>query len=180
MVRLVQSLRPDLLKETHQFLAQTLEIEGSMREAERHYVEAQEWHSAVNMYRSNEMWDDAFRVAKFYGGISACKRVTIALLMAVGVLEGSKTLVKHGLVEAAIEHDFAFDLLRSCELRSTPAGFGISARRSHLRQDQADGNPAPAFHPRFDKSLVRPDPLADPPHRRPRGFAEFEAEFSNQ
>ena len=47
MVRLVQEHRPDLLKETHQFLAQTLEMEGSLREAEHHYVEAQEWHSAA-------------------------------------------------------------------------------------------------------------------------------------
>lgn len=117
MVRLVQEHRPDLLKETHQFLAQTLEMEGSLRDAERHYIDAQEWHSAVNMYRSNESWEDAFRVAKFYGGLSACKRVTIALLMAVGVVEGAKVLTKHGLVEAAIEHatengafDMAFEL----------------------------------------------------------------------
>jgi len=117
MVRLVQEHRPDLLKETHQFLAQTLEMEGSLRDAERHYIDAQEWHSAVNMYRSNEAWEDAFRVAKFHGGIAACKRVTIALLMAVGVVEGSKVLVKHGLVEAAIENaaengafDMAFEL----------------------------------------------------------------------
>eukprot|EP01041_Mallomonas_annulata_P001132 gene1132-2194_t len=117
MIRLVQEHRPDLLKETHQFLAQTLEMDGSLREAEHHYVEAGEWHSAVNMYRSNEMWDDAIRVAKFYGGINACKRVTIALLMAVGVAEGSKHLIKHGLIEAAIEHatengafDMAFEL----------------------------------------------------------------------
>ena len=117
MVRLVQEYRPDLLKETHQFLAQTLEMEGSLREAEHHYVEAQEWHSAVNMYRSNELWDDSFRVAKFYGGIAACKRVTIALLMAVGVVTATKTLTQHGLVEGAIEHsaengafDIAFEL----------------------------------------------------------------------
>lgn len=117
MIRLVQEHRPDLLKETHQFLAQTLEMEGSLREAEGHYVEAQEWHSAVNMYRSNELWDDSIRVAKFYGGINACKRVTIALLMAVGVVEGAKYLTKNGLVEAAIEHatengafDMAFEL----------------------------------------------------------------------
>ena len=117
MIRLVQEHRPDLLKETHQFLAQTLEMETKYSEAERHYVEAQEWHSAVNMYRSNELWDDSIRVAKFYGGINACKRVTIALLMAVGVVEGSKYLSKHGLVEAAIEHatengafDMAFEL----------------------------------------------------------------------
>lgn len=113
MVRLVQEHRPDLLKETHQFLAQTLEMEGSLRDAEQHYVEAQEWQSAVNMYRSNELWDDAIRVAKFYGGINACKRVTLALLMALGVVEGAKYLTKHGLVEAAIEHateNGAFDM----------------------------------------------------------------------
>jgi intraflagellar transport protein 172 len=116
-VRLVQEHRPDLLKETHQFLAQTLEMEESLRDAENHYVEAQEWQSAVNMYRSHELWDDAIRVAKFYGGINACKRVTIALLMAVGVAEGCKYLTKHGLVEAAIEHasengafDFALEV----------------------------------------------------------------------
>lgn len=117
MIRLVKDQRPDLLKETHQYLAQTLEVEGSLREAEHHYVEAQEWHSAVNMYRSNELWDDAIRVAKLYGGTNACKRVTIALLMAVGIPEGNKYLTKHGLVEAAIEHasensafDMAFEL----------------------------------------------------------------------
>lgn len=113
MIRLVKEYRADLLKETHQFLGQTLEMEGSLREAEGHYVEAQEWHSAVSMYRSNELWDDAIRVAKFYGGVGACKRVTIALLMAIGVVEGTKYLTKHGLVEAAIEHateNGAFDM----------------------------------------------------------------------
>lgn len=123
MVRLVQEHRADLLKETHQFLAQTLEMDGSLREAEHHYVEAQEWHSAVNMYRSNELWDDAIRVAKFYGGINACKRVTIALLMAIGVIEGAKYLTKHGLVEAAIEHaseNGAFDLALELASHSLP------------------------------------------------------------
>jgi intraflagellar transport protein 172 len=117
MVRLVREHRPDLLKETHQFLAQTLEMEGSLRDAENHYVEAHEWQSAVNMYRSNELWDDGIRVAKFYGGINACKRVSLALLMAVGVSDGVKYLTKHGLVEAAIEHctesgayDMAFEI----------------------------------------------------------------------
>lgn len=127
MVRLVSDHRPDLLKETHQFLAQTLEMEGSLRDAEHHYVEASEWHSAVNMYRSNELWDDAIRVAKFYGGINACKRVTIALLMAVGVVEGAKYLTKQGLVEAAIEHatengafDMAFELAQHSMPKKMP------------------------------------------------------------
>lgn len=49
MVRLVAKHRPDVLKETHQYLAQQLEMEGSLKEAEHHYAEAGEWLSAVNM-----------------------------------------------------------------------------------------------------------------------------------
>lgn len=49
MVRLVGKHRPDVLKETHQYLAQQLEMEGSLKEAENHYAEAGEWLSAVNM-----------------------------------------------------------------------------------------------------------------------------------
>eukprot|EP00595_Chromulina_sp_UTEXLB2642_P000435 CAMPEP_0196761570 /NCGR_PEP_ID=MMETSP1095-20130614/859_1 /TAXON_ID=96789 ORGANISM="Chromulina nebulosa, Strain UTEXLB2642" /NCGR_SAMPLE_ID=MMETSP1095 /ASSEMBLY_ACC=CAM_ASM_000446 /LENGTH=1006 /DNA_ID=CAMNT_0042111301 /DNA_START=2197 /DNA_END=5217 /DNA_ORIENTATION=+ len=117
MIRLVKDYRPDLIKETHQFLAQHLEMEGSLKDAENHYVEANEWQSAVNMYRTNELWDDAIRVSKMYGGLAASKRVTIALVMAVGTKEGLKYLTKHGLVEAAIDHatengayDIAFEL----------------------------------------------------------------------
>lgn len=49
MVRLVAKHRPDVLKETNQFLAQQLEMEGSLKDAEHHYAEAGEWLSAVNM-----------------------------------------------------------------------------------------------------------------------------------
>ena len=42
--------RKDLLKETHLHLAQQLEMEGNLREAESHYCESGEWQSAVNMY----------------------------------------------------------------------------------------------------------------------------------
>lgn len=49
MVRLVAKHRPDVLKETHQYLAQQLEMDGSLKEAEHHYAEAGEWLSAVNM-----------------------------------------------------------------------------------------------------------------------------------
>lgn len=121
MIRLVQAHRPDLLKETHQFLGQSFEIEGNLKEAEHHYVEGGEWQSAVNMYRSNDLWDDAIRVAKFYGGVAACKRVSISLLVAVGVAEGAKLLSKHGLVETAIDnaaetgaYDIAFELAGIC------------------------------------------------------------------
>ena len=120
MVRLVATHRKELLKETHQFLAQHLEAEGNLRDAEHHYCEAGEWLSAVNMYRSNDMWEEAIRVAKLCGGPNASKRVAYAWALALGGDAGAKLLTKLGLIEGAIDYaiesgafDHAFELARS-------------------------------------------------------------------
>ena len=44
------------------FVAKDLEEKGRYKEAERYYVEAREWKSAVNMYRQADQWEDAYRV----------------------------------------------------------------------------------------------------------------------
>ena len=41
---------------------QELETESRFSEAEYHYMEGQEWKGAVNMYRVNDMWEEAYRV----------------------------------------------------------------------------------------------------------------------
>lgn len=127
MIRLVTTYRKDLLKETHLHLAQQLEMEGSLRDAEHHYAEAGEWLSAVNMYRSNDHWDEAIRVAKYHGGINASKRVAYAWALALGGEAGSKLLTKLGLIEPAIDYaiesgafDHAFELARSCLTKKLP------------------------------------------------------------
>mmetsp|Transcript_10682 Transcript_10682/g.13871 ORF Transcript_10682/g.13871 Transcript_10682/m.13871 type:complete len:1746 (-) Transcript_10682:405-5642(-) len=127
MIRLVSTYRKELLKETHQFLAQQLEMEGNLREAEHHYAEAGEWLSAVNMYRSNDMWDEAIRVAKVHGGAAASKRVAYAWALALGGEAGAKLLDKLGLIEPAIEYatdsgafDHAFELARACCKKKIP------------------------------------------------------------
>ena len=79
--------------------------EGNLREAEHHYCEAGEWLSAVNMYRSNNMWDEAIRVAKIYGGVNASKRVAYAWALALGGEAGAKLLTKLGLIDPAIDYD---------------------------------------------------------------------------
>jgi len=33
-----------------------------LRQAEHHYVEGGDWKAAVNMYRSQDMWDESHRV----------------------------------------------------------------------------------------------------------------------
>ena len=119
MIRLVTSYRKDLLHETHQHLAQQLEMDGALREAEQYYCEAGEWQSAVNMWRANDSWDEAIRIAKFHGGVQASQRVAYAWALSIGGEQGSKLLTKLGLIEQAIDYaiesgnfDHAFDLAR--------------------------------------------------------------------
>ena len=117
MLRLVSQYRKELLKDTNLHLAQQLEMEGSLREAETYYCEAGEWQSAVNMWRANDSWDEAIRIAKFHGGIQASQRVAYAWALSIGGAEGSKLLTRLGLIEQAIDYaiesgnfDHAFEL----------------------------------------------------------------------
>jgi intraflagellar transport protein 172 len=127
MIRLVGMYRKDLLKETHLHLAQQLEMEARMKEAEHHYTQAEEWMSAVNMYRANDQWDEAIRVAHLNGGKPASNRVAYAWAMSIGGEAGAKLLARLGLVEQAIDFnierqnfDHAFDLARTCLTKKVP------------------------------------------------------------
>ena len=44
---------------------QELEAEGQYSQAEHHYVEAHDWKAAINMFRNNDHWEDAYRVSLF-------------------------------------------------------------------------------------------------------------------
>lgn len=63
MMRLVKQHHSDLVQTTHLHLAQQLESEGSLRGAETHYLAAGQWKLAVKMYRSIDMWEEAYRVS---------------------------------------------------------------------------------------------------------------------
>ncbi|GAX77698.1 hypothetical protein CEUSTIGMA_g5141.t1 [Chlamydomonas eustigma] len=104
MIRLVQQYRKDNLAQAHLLVAQQLETEGNLREAEKHYTDAKDWKAAVQMYRSQTMWDDALRVAKVYGGVNASKQVAYAWAVSLGGDEGAVLLRKLGLLEQAIDY----------------------------------------------------------------------------
>merc|ERR1711966_523635 len=79
------------------------------------------------MYRSNDHWDEAIRVAKLHGGVNASKRVAYAWALALGGEAGAKLLTKLGLIEPAIDYAIesvqfthAFELARSCLPRKLP------------------------------------------------------------
>ncbi|KAK6295258.1 hypothetical protein J4Q44_G00344840 [Coregonus suidteri] len=84
-----------------------LEIESRFSEADYQYMEGQEWKAAVNMYRVNDMWEEAYRVAKSHGGASAHKQVAYLWAKSLGGEAAVKLLNKFGLLETAI--DFAAD-----------------------------------------------------------------------
>ena len=60
-------------------MAQELQAEGTLKEAERHYVEGGDWKGAVQMYRLAGMWDSSLRLAKAHGGPLATKQVRLCL-----------------------------------------------------------------------------------------------------
>ncbi|XP_076011253.1 intraflagellar transport protein 172 homolog [Genypterus blacodes] len=123
VIRLVAKHHPSLLAETHHHLAKELEAESRFSEAEYHFMEAEEWKAAVHMYRVNNMWEDAYRVAKIQGGPVAQKQVAYLWARSLGGDAAVKLLNKFGLLEYAVEFaadnfsfDFAFDLARlSCK-----------------------------------------------------------------
>ena len=41
-----------------------------MRQAEHHYLEGKDWKAAVNMYRQNDMWEEAYRVITYFLGMT--------------------------------------------------------------------------------------------------------------
>ena len=90
--------------ETYVHLAQQLETEGNYKDAEHYYVEAKDWKSAVNMYRANDLWDEAIRVAKLHGGLNASKQVAYAWAVHIGGEAGANLLTKFGLIEQAIDY----------------------------------------------------------------------------
>jgi intraflagellar transport protein 172 len=104
MIRLVTIHRKELLQKTHHALAAQLAREGNLKVAEHHYVQAKEWKAACTMYREGGQWEEAIRVAKQNGGVSAMKHVVFAWALHLGGDAGAKLLTKFALVEQAIDY----------------------------------------------------------------------------
>jgi len=105
MIRLVMKFRKDLLKDTHQHLAQQLEMEGNLKQAEHHYIESGAWLHAVDMYRAHDDWENALRVAKTNGSAKELGEIAIKVAETMGPEKGTQFLLKNGLLEAAIDFE---------------------------------------------------------------------------
>ena len=67
--------RPEFLKTTHAHLAMELENAGKPREAEEHFLGAEDWSGAVAAYETAKMWEDALRIARTSSGDKAAQKV---------------------------------------------------------------------------------------------------------
>uniref|UniRef100_A0A9J8AZH0 Intraflagellar transport 172 n=1 Tax=Cyprinus carpio carpio TaxID=630221 RepID=A0A9J8AZH0_CYPCA len=144
MIRLVAVHHKDLLQETHIHLAKELEAESRFQEAEYHYLEGQDWKAAVNMYRVNDMWEEAYRMAKTHGGASAHKQVAYLWAKNLGGEAAVKLLNKFGFLETAIDFaadnyafDFAFELARLAMKQRIP---DIHLKNAMFLEDQINCN----------------------------------------
>ncbi|XP_065212288.1 intraflagellar transport protein 172 homolog [Planococcus citri] len=127
MMRLVKEHHSDLVGTTHLHLAQQCEQESNYKGAEQHYIEGGEWKLAVKMYRSIDMWEDAYRVAKNAGGDQAGEQVAFLWAKSLGGESAVKLLAKLNLLDACIDHacdsyqfDFAFDLASTSAQQKLP------------------------------------------------------------
>ncbi|XP_054157078.1 intraflagellar transport protein 172 homolog [Oppia nitens] len=119
MVKLVKQYHPDLLNDTHLHLAKELETEGSLHQAESHYIAANEWKSAVQMYKKADNWDEAYRVSRTNGGLSAAKQVAYHWAVSLNNAEAAvKLLSRFGLLNQVVDYavdanefEFAKDLI---------------------------------------------------------------------
>ncbi|KAI1289152.1 Intraflagellar transport protein -like protein [Halotydeus destructor] len=120
MIRLVKQFHPDLLNDTHLHLARELERERQFHQAEGHFVAANEWKLAVQMFKGDNQWEEAYRVARAHGGAVAAKQVAYLWAKGMEDIESSvKMLSRFGLLHQVVEYsiecksfEFAKELVR--------------------------------------------------------------------
>ena len=102
MIRLVAKYRSNLLKETHLAVAQKLQKEGNFKAAEQHYIDANAFRGAVEMYKSHGNWEEAVRCSKHYGTDAETCELAKRWAETLGPETGMKMLLKMNLVDAVI------------------------------------------------------------------------------
>lgn len=118
MIRLVQQYHPDLLKDTHLHLGSLFEKKGKFKEAESHYLSGHEWSRVIEMYKNQEMFEDAYRVARNHAGPLVSREVAFLWSSQVSPTERVKLLTRIGLLNQVIDYaieakqfDFALSLV---------------------------------------------------------------------
>jgi intraflagellar transport protein 172 len=104
MIRMVSKYRSNLLKETHLAVAQKLHKDGNFKTAEQHYISAGAWRAAVEMYKSQNLWEEAVRTSKLYGKDEFTCELAKKWAESLGPEQGMKMMLKMNLVDAVVEY----------------------------------------------------------------------------
>lgn len=104
MIRLIKEYHPDMVSDTYIHLAKEFQAMNNLKQAEIYYVQANDWKSAVNMYRQVDNWEDAYKIAKNNGGPVAGKQVAYVWAKTLGGDSAVKLLTKLGLLDQSIDY----------------------------------------------------------------------------
>ena len=66
-IEVASKCSPERLKQTNKSIAKCLEKEGNLSEAEKYYRAAGDWSLVTEMYRKNNLWNEAIRSANISG-----------------------------------------------------------------------------------------------------------------
>jgi intraflagellar transport protein 172 len=120
MIRLIIEYHPNMVNDTYLHLAKELEAANNLRQAEIYYIKGEDWKSAVMMYKNLNMWEEAYKISKSYGGPVATKQVAYLWAKTIGGDAAIKLLTKLGLLESSIDYaiesgafEFAFELAKA-------------------------------------------------------------------
>ncbi|CAI2357816.1 unnamed protein product [Caenorhabditis sp. 36 PRJEB53466] len=134
-------------RETRKRFASQYEERGDLRAAEEEFLKAGDFRAAVNMYKENELWSDAFRIAKTEGGENMEKQVLFLWAKSLGGDAAVKLLNKHGWLIEGIDfacetgaYDLAFDLARIGAKERLPTVHGRLASQLEEEGRQEDAS----------------------------------------
>lgn len=122
MIRLVERYHKDLVESTHMNLARQLEGKGKYKNAEVHFIAANDWKAAVHMYCLAAKWEDAYRIARQKGGDDASNQVIFMWARSLPLEAAARLLTKMGQLDSTInfaceagQFKFALDICRVTE-----------------------------------------------------------------
>ncbi|CAB3251420.1 unnamed protein product [Arctia plantaginis] len=142
MLRLVAVHRSSLLEATRRHVAQALHASGDLRAAENYYIQADDWKSAIQMYRSAGQWEGAERVARAHAPSGVQQQVALQWAGALGGAPAARLLAARGL--AALGARWALQAQRwdiAMELCSLGGGMTRDEVARHEAAALADEHP---------------------------------------
>ncbi|CAK1556183.1 unnamed protein product [Leptosia nina] len=145
MLRLVAAHRSSLVEATRRHVAQALHAAGDLRAAENYYIQADDWKSAIAMYRNSGQWENAERVARAHAPVPVQQQTALQWAATLSAASAARLLAARGL--ASIGARWALQAQRwdiATELSSLGGGITKREIARHEAAALADEQPEEA------------------------------------